>query len=310
MLRSLPFIAVVLLAFPGHGQSKSNNSTSIDPGGCVLDHIAVEPGIRQYQYDGLSFDGKRLAIGWERDEEDRGTYILDLENQERMNLSGMNNGAVFAPDGKTLVNSVYEESGKTDIVEYELKTGKITTVALHPDWDWLASYSSDGNTILFNSYRTGSSDIYTYNKQTQQLKRWTDFDGYDAHAQFSPDDSKILFNRHEGGSDYNLYVIDTSDGQVSQLTEDKTEEGYGSWSPDGKTIAFASDRDKKPGTGDIYLMDADGSNIRQLTDMDTKDGYPFFSPDGRYLYFNSLREAQGVYRITLDDELNCVKAKR
>ncbi len=75
----------------------------------------------------------------------------------------------------------------------------------------------------------------------------------------------------------------------------------------GDLIAFASDRNQSSGETDIYLMDRNGENIRQITDHPANDGYPFFSPDGRYLYFNSAREPQGIYRITFDDEFNCLK---
>ena len=54
-------------------------------------------------------------------------------------------------------------------------------------------------------------------------------------------------------------------------------------------------------------MDAAGSEPRQLSDHPAKDAYPFFSPDGRYLYFNSDREPSGIYRIELDEGLECVR---
>ena len=90
------------------------------------------------------------------------------------------------------------------------------------------------------------------------------------------------------------------------MTRDETEEGYASWSPDGKHIVFASDRDQTPGKSDLYLMRADGSEIRQLTDHPSKDAYAFFSPDGRYIYFNAYRDPPGVYRISLDGNLECL----
>ncbi len=132
----------------------------------------------------------------------------------------------------------------------------MTFVAQHKAWEWLASYSSDGEIILFNSYRTGASDIYR--KSDGELNRWTEFDGYKAHAQFSPDDSKILFHRQESEYDFNLYTIDTQTGESSQLTVGATEESYASWSPDSKTIVFASDRNRNPGDSDIYLMKPNG----------------------------------------------------
>ena len=303
-----------------HDDQKTNSSktasaikvsyeTSVDPGGCLVEHIAADPTRAQFHFDGLSPDGAKLAVGWDRNGEESGLYILDLITGATTDIPGLNNGAVFSPDGMKLLNILPTENGRTDIVEYDITSGEMTFIAPHEQWEWLASYASDGETILFNSYRTGASDIYTYRVADGALTRWTDFDGYDAHGQFSPDDSKILFNRHEGGEDFNIYVIDVASGDITQLTDEPTEEGYGSWSPDGNTIIFSSDRAQASGEPDLYLMDADGENVRRLTDHPAKDAYGFFSPDGKYIYFNSHRAPHGLYRIEMDGALNCVKGE-
>ncbi len=299
---------VALLTVSCAQDEKISYETSIDPGGCLVEHVAVDPDRGQFHYDGLSPDGSTLAVGWNRNGEESGLYLLDLGTGARTDIPNLNNGAVFSPDGINILNVLPTENGKTDIVEYDLATGEMTFVAPHDEWEWLASYSSDGELILFNSYRTGASDIYSYRKSDGELKQWTDFEGYEAHAQFSPDDSKILFNRQDDGEDFNLYVIETETGDISQLTDDPTEEGYASWSPDGDTIVFVSDRNQASGEPDIYLMNAKGEDVRRITNHAAKDGYPFFSPDGKYIYFNSYRsEPKGLYRIELDSNLNCVK---
>ncbi|MBT8471851.1 MAG: PD40 domain-containing protein [Marinicaulis sp.] len=290
-------------------EKKISYATSFDPGGCLVEHIAVDTSRGQFHFDGLSPDGSKLAVGWDRNGEQSGLYLLDLYSGARTEIPNLNNGAVFSPDGNKLLNIFPTENGRTDIVEYDLATGEMTTIAPHDNWEWLASYSSDGELILFNSYRTGASDIYTYRQSDGALKRWTDFEGYEAHAQFSPNDSKILFNRQDDGEDYNLYVIDTETGNISQLTDEATEEGYASWSPDGDTVVFASDHLQATGETDLYLINSDGENVRRITDHPAKDEYPFFSPDGRYIYFNSYRsDPKGLYRIELDSDLNCVKS--
>src|SRR5690606_16289599 len=56
-------------------------------------------------------------------------------------------------------------------------------------------------------------------------------------------------------------------------------------SPDGRTIAFDSDRDGPD--RDIYLMDADGQNVRRIHGAPGfHDESPRFSPDGRFLVYN------------------------
>ena len=49
-----------------------------------------------------------------------------------------------------------------------------------------------------------------------------------------------------------------------------------SWSPDGQSIAFTSDR-VGGGNYEIYVMDANGDNVRRLTDHPAEDWHPSWS---------------------------------
>jgi len=62
---------------------------------------------------------------------------------------------------------------------------------------------------------------------------------------------------------------------VTALTADSATEGRPAWSPDGTTIAFASDRD---GNYEIYAMNADGSGVVRLTNNPAFDGMPAWTP--------------------------------
>jgi hypothetical protein len=70
------------------------------------------------------------------------------------------------------------------------------------------------------------------------------------------------------------------------------------WSPDGRKIAFVSDRD---GNSEIYVIHADGSEQRNLTRQPASDSHPSWSPDGRKLAFVSRRDGNAeIYVMNAD----------
>jgi TolB protein len=284
-------------------------TTSVDPGGCILEHVAVEPGTNQYQFDSLAPDGKSIAIAWDRGQDERGTYILDLETWQRQDIPALNNGATFSPDGRYLLNSVYVSDDNTDIARLDIDTGAVDIYAPNDAWDWLPSYSPDGSRILFNSFRTGNSDIYLYDLESEQLVRLTESAYYEAHAQFSPDGESILFHEQVSRSDFNVKLMNVASATAIDVTDGKSEDSYPSWSPDGKLIAFASDRNQETGITDIFIMTTSGEVQARITDAPHKDAYPFWSPDGSYLYFTSYREPQGVYRVRMTNLVECDRSQ-
>jgi WD40 repeat protein len=100
----------------------------------------------------------------------------------------------------------------------------------------------------------------------------------------SPEGTRVVYE--ESGSDGgNLYVRDIPDGEDRPLVvSSESLETNPVWSPDGKWIAFESDRTGQP---EIFLVRPDGSDLRQLTHTDEGAGLPIWSPDGQKLAFLS-----------------------
>ncbi|MEM7266402.1 MAG: amidohydrolase, partial [Pseudomonadota bacterium] len=78
-----------------------------------------------------------------------------------------------------------------------------------------------------------------------------------------------------------LYKVSMSGGDATPLTQDFAWNIHPSISPDGKQIAFISDKD---GLSNVWVMDIDGSNLRQVTkEKSNLIHSPKWSPDGEYL---------------------------
>lgn len=85
--------------------------------------------------------------------------------------------------------------------------------------------------------------------------------------------------------DTEIFIVDPDTGDARNLTRSpKSKERYPSWSPDGKFVAFNSDRD---GTHNLYLIGADGRNLRQLTHEKpgVEAGMQSWTADGKWIYF-------------------------
>ena len=78
-----------------------------------------------------------------------------------------------------------------------------------------------------------------------------------------------------------LYKVDIDGGDASPLTQDFAWNIHPSISPDGKQVAFISDRD---GLSNVWIMDIDGENLHQVTsEKNNLIHSPKWSPDGEYL---------------------------
>ncbi len=89
------------------------------------------------------------------------------------------------------------------------------------------------------------------------------------------------------------------DKNVRKLSDGTTNDRFARVSPDGRLIAFASDRD---GNWEIYVMNSDGSNARRLTNHPAVDEAPTWSPDGTQLAFASDRDGDfEIYILNVSD---------
>jgi len=184
--------------------------------------------------------------------------------------------------------------------------------------DYDASFSPDGQWIVFTSERDGEgdgqADIYRVRPDGSGLERLTSDTSMEDAGALSPDGTKLAYVSTKGGArTANIWVMDLKTRQARNLTGSTDTappalmNGHfrPAWSPDGQWIAFSSDRGEKwvgaesgAGAGhshptSLYVMRADGSGLRRVTNKPgTAYGGPKWSADGRKLiaYTLSVRD--------------------
>jgi Tol biopolymer transport system component len=156
--------------------------------------------------------------------------------------------------------------------------------------DYNASFSADGQWVVFTSERYGSADIFRVRTDGMGLERLTDSPAFDDQAALSPDGASLAFVSSRDGGSTDVFVMDMKSRQIRNLTKSPGGDYRPSWSPDGKRIAFSSDRGTKlqrsPGNWEqvqaasVYIVDVDGGNLRKLSSEGRFAGSPKWSPDG------------------------------
>src|SRR5579862_1595630 len=103
------------------------------------------------------------------------------------------------------------------------------------------------------------------------------------HPALSPDARRIAFDWHG-----DIWICPVDGGPAERVTEDPADEQKPCWSPDGKSLAFSSDR---AGNRDLFVIDLATRRVRQLTVHSADDDSPAWSPDGKWIAFQSTRDS-------------------
>jgi TolB protein len=107
---------------------------------------------------------------------------------------------------------------------------------------------------------------------------------------------KIVFESNRDG-DYDIYVMDSDGGNVTQLTDTAGDDVRPRWSADGTKIVYQANGD---GDEEVRIMDHDGSNNIQLTSDDHDQRFPSFAPNGETIVYSQNEGGSDTDIWTMD----------
>jgi len=296
-------------------------------------------------------DGKRMVFQSEREPGNPfyQIYVLDLETGDTKRISpghGKTTCAFFRagtdqilfasthhdPSSKKLQEEelAFRASGKErryawdydpemEIYVYAEKTGALTRLTNARGYDAEASYSPDGQSIVFSSMRDAYNrslneqekkqletdpsffgEIYIMKADGSGQKRLTHVNGYDGGPFFSPDGTQIVWRRFdEHGLIADIWMMNLDGTHQRQITNFRSMSWAPYIHPSGEYILFASN---KLGfeNFEVFMVDIDGKKEPvRVTFTDGFDGLPVPSPDGTQLSWTSSRSGDRAGQIFL-----------
>lgn len=201
---------------------------------------------------------------------------------------------------------------------------------------WSPQWSPDNRYLaVLSDRKEGRTQVWLLDRRGGDAAQLTDFRQGVRSYQWSPDGRRMLLivqdpapadldaapranprpyviDRLQFKQDYvgyldhrrtHVYVIDIADRSVRQVTFGDYDDSQATWSPDGRHIAFASNRTEQPDMNrntDLWRVDVsrEQPQAEQLTTAPYADSNPVFSPDGRQIaYTSSVSAGLPVYAI-------------
>ncbi len=273
----------------------------------------------------ISPDGKHVALVVTTIDEGKHEYHSSIwvaavdGGEARRFTSGPANAhsPSWSPDGQTLAFVSEREGevtgkeqkkrgkGKPQIWLLPMNGGEASQLTFMEHGASSPIWSPDGKHILFNA-AVGPAD-----EETEEGKKLPKVRVID-RLWYRLDGVGFIYERRS-----HLFLLHVNGGTPEQLTDGDWDDGDAAWSPDGKTIAFASnhaeDRWSIPGS-DIYTLtvhNGKAGELRCLTDGTMGCSSPSWSPDGKTIAFLAaakFRSAGHTYLYTIASDAERAKA--
>jgi Tol biopolymer transport system component len=254
----------------------------------------------------FSPDGKRIAVdaSWAGP---RRIWTLDALGHNPQQVSSDDTEAMvhirprWSPDARRIVFQNLERT-KLDVRMLDVATKQTTWVTNDLFQDVNPVFSASGKSVYFSSYRSGGLNVWRIPVAGRGVPRQvTTGAGQDVELAVSRDGRRLAFSTLKQNADLWRLPVSPETGRPAgapePLVATTREESRGAFSPDGRAIAFNSDRS---GRMNMFVHSLEDGGTRAVTHGPGGDYQAAWFPDGRRLaFFSSRSGAVDVWTVDL-----------
>jgi TolB protein len=158
----------------------------------------------------------------------------------------------------------------------------------------LPAWSPDGTRVVYTGYLGGTPDLWAYDFRTGKSTQLVHHSStLITGGCFSQDGRKLAFAMSEEDGNSHIWVSDPDGSNARRLTDGFGINSSPSFSPDGKQLAFVSNRAGNP---QLYVVAAEGGAPRRITFQGNYNQTPNWSPRGDLVAFTA-RDERNVFDI-------------
>jgi TolB protein len=208
-------------------------------------------------------DARSLAyVSWRRGQPNIFvSHIYDGTLDELTKNAAENYLPAWSPDGTRMAFSSTRD-GNTEIYVSNRDGGNVRRLTNNPAIDTTPTWSPNGNEIAFTSDRSGSPQIYVVSADGLGAVQRLTAESYADRPTWSPAPFNEISFESRTGARFDIKILDVNTRQVKQLTFGEGSNESPAFAPNGRHLAFMSDRS---GKFQIYTMTRDGRDLRQIT---------------------------------------------
>jgi len=251
------------------------------------------PDGKHFLYLAINHDPSKAA--------DDAVYYASLDGHENRLLFRFPSNAIYA-DGYLLFARGDQLMAQPFDTAKGLLSGEAKVVArgvMNDFSTWHMAVSATGGLLVFGSGGTADLQLVWIDRGGKQVGTIADKLTNLQTARISPQGDRVALQIDTGEND--IWVLDLARGVRTRLTFGPVQNTFPVWSPDGKWIAYNSERN---GRSNIYRKLSDGSGAEELLLTDDHVKLPDdWSRDGKYLLYSSVTGNESeIWALPLEGE--------